>query len=170
MMCSAASGRSNGRREGGRGARASPAGGGGPAAAARAPRGGASSRLVPSGGWAGAAASGELNASAYVIRSKLNLYSNFTYFLEDPVNGDQFRQVDDRSVAGFELGELWNIGRLSLRLGVQGRFDDIGRVGLYRTREREPVSTVREDSVRQGSLGTYAHLELAIGGRRRSTS
>jgi outer membrane receptor protein involved in Fe transport len=131
--------------------------------------GGRSSRLSLSGGWSGPAASGELNALAYFIRSKLNLFSNFTYFLDDPVNGDQFRQVDDRSVAGFELGELWNIGRSRLRLGVQGRFDDIGRVGLYRTREREPVSTVREDSVRQGSLGTYANLELPIGERLRTT-
>jgi hypothetical protein len=131
--------------------------------------GGRSSRLSLSGGWSGAAARGELNASAYVIRSKLNLYSNFTYFLEDPVNGDQFRQVDDRSVAGFELGELWNIGRSRLRLGVQGRFDDIGRVGLYRTRVREPVRTVREDSVRQGTLGTYANVELPISERLRTT-
>ena len=33
---------------------------------------------------------------AYVIYSTLNLYNNFTYFLNDPVNGDQFQQTDKR--------------------------------------------------------------------------
>jgi hypothetical protein len=131
--------------------------------------GGRSSRLSLSGGWEGSALGGELSASAYIVRSKLNLFSNFTYFLDDPINGDQFRQVDDRSVAGFELGERWAIGASHLRLGIQGRFDDIGRVGLYRTSARQPVSTVREDAVRQGSLGTFASYELPIGERLRST-
>ena len=32
------------------------------------------------------------DAVAYVQRYDLNLWSNFTYFLDDPVNGDQFEQ------------------------------------------------------------------------------
>jgi hypothetical protein len=39
-------------------------------------------------------------AAAYVIRYGLDLYSNFTYFLDDPVNGDQFKQADRRMVYG----------------------------------------------------------------------
>jgi hypothetical protein len=131
--------------------------------------GGRSSRLSLSGGWKGPAVGGELTASAYIVRSKLNLFSNFTYFLDDPDDGDQFRQIDDRSFAGFELGERWDIGRSHLRLGVQGRFDDIGRVGLYRTSARQPISTVREDAVRQGSLGTFVSYEFPMGDRLRST-
>ena len=38
--------------------------------------------------------------SAYAIRSRLNLWSNFTYFLDDPVEGDQFEQAERRSLAG----------------------------------------------------------------------
>ncbi len=34
--------------------------------------------------------------SAYAIDYGLSLFSNFTYYLDDPVNGDQFEQVDDR--------------------------------------------------------------------------
>jgi outer membrane receptor protein involved in Fe transport len=131
--------------------------------------GGRSSRLSLSGGWKGPAVGGELTASAYIVRSKLNLFSNFTYFLDDPDDGDQFRQIDDRSFAGFELGERWDIGRSHLRLGVQGRFDDIGRVGLYRTSARQLISTVREDAVRQGSLGTFVSYEFPMGDRLRST-
>lgn len=33
-------------------------------------------------------------AAAYALKYRLDLYSNFTYFLDDPVNGDQFEQAD----------------------------------------------------------------------------
>lgn len=131
--------------------------------------GGESSRFSLSGGWSGRAAGGDSSASAYAIRSKLNLFSNFTYFLDDPSKGDQFRQVDDRTVLGFELRQRRALGRSNLQLGLDGRLDDIGRVGLYRTRERLPVSTVREDAVRQGSLGLHASYELPLTDRLRST-
>jgi hypothetical protein len=131
--------------------------------------GGTSSRFSLSGGWNGSAAGGELGTSAYAIRSKLNLFSNFTYLLDDPVNGDQFRQVDERTLLGFEVRQRWELGRSRLQLGADGRFDDIGRVGLYRTRAREPVATVREDAVRQGSLGIHASYELPLNEKLRST-
>jgi hypothetical protein len=38
--------------------------------------------------------------AAYAIGSRLRLTSDFTYFLNDPVNGDAFRQVDRRGVFG----------------------------------------------------------------------
>jgi hypothetical protein len=39
--------------------------------------------------------------AAYAIGSRLRLTSDFTYFLNDPVNGDAFRQVDRRGVFGI---------------------------------------------------------------------
>jgi outer membrane receptor protein involved in Fe transport len=131
--------------------------------------GGKSSRFSISGGWNGAAAGGELRASAYAIRSKLNLFSNFTYFLDDPANGDQFRQVDDRTILGFEVRQDWAIGAAHVRMGMDGRFDDIGRVGLYRTAARQPLSTVREDAVRQSSIGLHASYEVPLTERLRTT-
>ncbi len=91
--------------------------------------------------------------NAYVIDYDMNLFSNFTYFLDDPENGDQFEQLDDRLVTGLSGSHRWlsswngrpveNVG------GVQLRHDDIGRVGLYRTERRERLTTVREDAVDQ---------------------
>jgi outer membrane receptor protein involved in Fe transport len=43
--------------------------------------------------------------------------------------------------------------------GVQVRHDDIGTVGLYRTVARRPLATVREDAVRQTSVGAFAQNE-----------
>jgi outer membrane receptor protein involved in Fe transport len=98
----------------------------------------------------------------------LNLFSNFTYLLDDPENGDQFRQVDDRAVYGFQLTQRWDVGRSRWRAGVQGRYDDIGRVGLFRTRARQPVSTVREDEVKEGSVGIFASNEFTFSDRLRA--
>ncbi|HEY0525858.1 MAG TPA: TonB-dependent receptor plug domain-containing protein, partial [Stellaceae bacterium] len=38
--------------------------------------------------------------NAYVIRSDLRLYNDFTYFLRDPADGDQFKQTDSRTILG----------------------------------------------------------------------
>ena len=61
-----------------------------PTAAARA--------LQPLGRRRAPLADGEFKLNAYAIRSKLNLFSNFTFFLDDPVDGDQFEQAERRTV------------------------------------------------------------------------
>lgn len=99
----------------------------------------------------------------YGIAYDLNLFSNFTFFLDDPVNGDQFHQADRRLVSGAKLSHR-RLGRLAGRpmqnvVGLQLRNDDIGNVGLYHTRARQRLDTTREDSVRQTSVGAYAQNE-----------
>ena len=51
-------------------------------------------------------AGGQFQTTAYAFQYKLNLFSNFTYFLNDPVNGDQFEQADQRLVLGGSLARL----------------------------------------------------------------
>jgi hypothetical protein len=63
--------------------------------------GGNSSRFSLSGRWAQTDEAGSSKANFYVIKSSLNLWNNFTYFLSDPVNGDQFHQHDDRILGGI---------------------------------------------------------------------
>jgi hypothetical protein len=53
-------------------------------------------------------------------------------------------------------------------VGGEGRYDDIGRVGLFRTRARQPVATVREDAVKEGSIGLFASNEFTFSKKLRS--
>jgi hypothetical protein len=77
---------------------------------------------------------GTLTAEAYLIDYRLRLWSNFTYGLDDPIRGDQFEQLDDRTLAGGALSYRWrDAGDRQHRLGLEGRFDAIDNVGLYRT-------------------------------------
>ncbi len=101
---------------------------------------------------------GHWSAEAYALRYKMDLYSNFTYFLADPVNGDQFEQFDDRSVYGAKVSRYWLLPTdipIDIETGVQARFDDIDAVGLYATRARQHLATVREDGVEESSVGVY---------------
>jgi hypothetical protein len=99
-------------------------------------------------------------AAAYALKVRLNLYSNFTYFLDDPVNGDQFEQADDRVVAGLRASHRWltRFGGVTTEnvVGLQARRDDIGNLGLYRTRARVRLDTTRQDSVIETSAAIYA--------------
>ncbi len=130
--------------------------------------GGESSRYSLSTDWTGAAFGGQFAASAYAIDYAMNLFSNFTYLLEDPDDGDQFRQVDERRIYGFALSQQWDIDRSHWRIGAEGRFDDIDRVGLFRTRARQPVGTVREDAVEETSLGLFVANEFSFSEQLRS--
>jgi len=130
--------------------------------------GGESSRYSVSADWSGAAFGGQFAASAFTIDYDMDLYSNFTYLLEDPDNGDEFRQVDERRIYGFALSQQWDLRRSHWRVGAEGRFDDIDRVGLYRTRARQPVSTVREDAVQEGSLGLFVANEFSVSDQLRT--
>jgi hypothetical protein len=62
--------------------------------------GGESSRYSVSADYQRKFGDGVLQANAYAIKYRLNLFSNFTYFLDDPVHGDQFEQADERKVLG----------------------------------------------------------------------
>ena len=121
--------------------------------------GGRSSRYSLSAQWSQSDLSSATRASAYLIRSRLELFSNFTYFLSDPVNGDQFEQVDRRTVGGGELSHSWRTpfdGRqVQHTAGLQLRRDDISQVGLFNTAARARLGTVRSDAVQQSSTAAY---------------
>ncbi|KPK32778.1 MAG: TonB-denpendent receptor [Betaproteobacteria bacterium SG8_40] len=121
--------------------------------------GGESSRYSLSARGYGSFDQGTWAVDAYVIRYRMNLWSNFTYFLDDPVNGDQFEQADSRLVYGLHShGSRYHalLGRDSTTtVGLQMRYDDIDNVALYSTRARQRLSTTREDTVEEGSIGVY---------------
>lgn len=106
---------------------------------------------------------GNWQANAYAIRSTMDLFSNFTYFLNDPINGDEFEQVDERTIWGGDIKRDWQMSlagtQINYSLGADVRYDDIGAVGLYNTKARERLGTVRLDEVQELSTGLFGKLE-----------
>lgn len=107
-----------------------------------------------------AAGGGQFELNAFAVRSRLDLYSNLTYFLRDPVNGDQFLQRERRTMLGVNASQSWPSQPSGLdmlnRVGVQVRSDRIDPVVLEATAQRSPLGTVREDTVRESSIGLFA--------------
>ena len=95
---------------------------------------------------------------AFFVYSTLNLYNNFTYFLNDPVNGDQFHQADKRKILGLNASHAWQHALAGFQsqttVGTQLRYDDIA-LGLFNTLNRNPLSTIRDDRVSETSVGLY---------------
>jgi outer membrane cobalamin receptor len=120
--------------------------------------GGEAHRVSLSGVWRRTAGDASSKVNAYVIRNQLDLYSNFTYFLVDPVNGDQFSQPDRRVTSGVNASHTWHVhkGRINsdVTAGAQLQNDNIFN-GLYSTRQRQRLSTTREDHIVETSLAVF---------------
>ncbi|MEM7246045.1 MAG: TonB-dependent receptor [Acidobacteriota bacterium] len=134
--------------------------------------GGATSRYSLSGSrhWSG---DRSLNRVAgYAIRQDLELFSNFTYLLDDQVDGDQFEQGDDRWTLGFSWERHAILGKPARGLehahGVRLRFDDIEN-GLWRTARRQRLSTTRADAIDELGIGAWYELTAQLATKVRGT-
>ncbi|MFV9550875.1 TonB-dependent receptor [Algibacter sp. PT7-4] len=84
-------------------------------------------------------------SSAYITKYDFELFSNFTFFLEDPVNADQIRQYEDRTIIGAQtaLEKSFHLAdhnaQLKYELGVGFRYDDVNDVQLSRTKNRQEL-------------------------------
>jgi TonB-dependent Receptor Plug Domain len=134
--------------------------------------GGDTQRYSLSARWSRSGDKSTQRVEAYAIYSTLNLYNNFTYFLDDPVNGDQFQQSDKRFILGLKASNTFNhmfAGfAAETQVGLQVRYDNI-QVGLFNTVSRTPISTVLQDHVNETSIGLYGQTGITWNGWFRST-
>lgn len=83
------------------------------------------------------------------------LYSNFTFYKEDPVNGDQIRQKESRDIAGYNgtYKKEFLIGnhKTETRAGVQVRYDVIDNIELSRTKNR----TINTKNIMLGDVNEF---------------
>ncbi|MCP5130511.1 MAG: TonB-dependent receptor [Pseudomonadales bacterium] len=123
--------------------------------------GGESSRYSLSASWSDR----QSDISVYAIRYKLNLWSNFTYLLDDEINGDQFEQKDERWLYGGRGSYRHEATMAGLamvnRFGGEFRYDDIQEVGLYKTRGRNRLGPVRSDQVNEWNAGIFGENQLS---------
>ena len=84
-----------------------------------------------------------LKSNIFWSQYDFELFSNFTFFLEDPVNGDQIRQVEDRELFGGQSSYNRKVfvgsGSADLEIGGGFRADQVDDVSLSRTRNRSTL-------------------------------
>ncbi len=106
----------------------------------------------------------------YLVKYDFELYSNFTFFLNDPVDGDQIRQKESRSMAGYNGS--WNKRsepgglRLNSEIGLQLRYDDIADDELSHTKNRrETLERIQLGDVQEINAGFYVDEMLELSPR-----
>jgi outer membrane receptor protein involved in Fe transport len=107
---------------------------------------------------------GQFFADAYLMYYNLDLWSNFTFFLDDPTNGDGIHQHDQRYMYGGDLGyrqagDLFGIRTIG-SAGFQLRNDTISNLGLGTQTKRVPTGTIVESAVQEASYSPYVKLEV----------
>jgi outer membrane receptor protein involved in Fe transport len=133
--------------------------------------GGETGRNSLSGEWHRQGEGGITRVTAYAVDYRLQLFSNFTYALERPADGDQFSQQDDRHVYGLGASRAFehHLGSLPAQgeVGVQVRHDR-ARVGLFDTVARNVTGTTRHDRVRETMLSVYGQTSVDVEPRLRA--
>ena len=130
--------------------------------------GGQTQRYSLSGEWAWLQGDTRTRANGWWLKSSLDLWSNFQYCLNDPVTacptGDQFMQREQRQAVGLSLSQSvpaqWGDKAVENSYGLQARQDNIAPIGLYATRERVVLATVRQDQVWQRSTALWFQNEV----------
>ncbi|MEX2570724.1 MAG: TonB-dependent receptor [Gemmatimonadota bacterium] len=121
--------------------------------------GGEARRFSLSANWRRLGGGSAQELQLFGIYSDLDLYSNFTYFLEAPSSGDQFQQEDGRFVLGAaakHVQDVYGLGAYhGLTAGLQSRADLIGELGLHWSEAQQRRGTVRDDEVAQASTGAF---------------
>ena len=120
--------------------------------------GGASHRYSVSGAWRTTSEVSSTRVNAFLIDNKLELFSNFTYFLDNPVDGDQFAQPDRRRTAGLNAAHTRQMQGLGLEsentVGLQLQTDNIFN-GLLNTKARQTIGVTRQDHIVESNVGIY---------------
>lgn len=120
--------------------------------------GGQAERYSLSGAWYRTQGDSSTKVNAFVVHHQLKLFSNFTYFLDDPVNGDQFAQPDRRVTTGLNAAHTWAtpwFGKdAETTVGFQFQHDNIFNA-LQNTVAQRTVSTTRQDHILESSVGVF---------------
>ena len=101
---------------------------------------------------------GVFHMDAYVVKYRLDLFSNFTYFLDDPARGDQIEQFDNRWVFGVSpswvFTDKWAGRAVTNKFGADVRRDNID-LALNHTQDRQFLNPTRSDYVQQTGYDFY---------------
>jgi outer membrane receptor protein involved in Fe transport len=108
-------------------------------------------------------------ADGFLSRSLFDLYSNFTFFLHDPVRGDAFQQHDSRLQQG--VNEQYAhphrlFGHAAMVVAGTNFHDNQINVGLYPREGRTPTGVSTRANAHVTNAAGYAQENLALWGGR----
>lgn len=104
------------------------------------------------------------NDQVYFSNYHFNLYSNFTFFLNDPVNGDEINQRETRNIYGYTgtLSKKYSVVNKSANteFGWGLRYDDVNNSELNRVVKRKYLSAVQQGDIREQNYFIYVNQNI----------
>ena len=105
-----------------------------------------------------------LKANSFYSYYDFELYSNFTFFLEDPINGDQIRQKEKRNIYGFNAELSTKKNNASYQFGLGYRADATNDTELSHTLGRyTTIETIKLGDINQNNMFSYVNAEFDFG-------
>lgn len=132
--------------------------------------GGITSRSNYNVGYTTILKSGVFDAQAYVSTYQFRLFSNFTFFLDDPVHGDQIEQTDNRTIKGINLkySTYHRLFNMDNRITVGGTIrNDIVHNGLWHTEKQARIEPRVVALIHERATGFYMNEEFHFSDRVR---
>jgi len=110
---------------------------------------------------------GILHNQLFYSKYLFELYSNFTFFKEDPINGDQIRQKENRNIWGYNgsYEKEYYLGnfKTTTQTGIQARYDDIKDIELSRTKNRnENINSLMFGDIKEMNVGGFFSQKINI--------
>ncbi len=100
-------------------------------------------------------------------RYTFNLFSNFTFFLNDSVNGDEIQQAEKRNLLGYttKLTQKYFIGNkvLASTYGAGLRYDATSNSRLSNVVTRKFISDTKLGDIKQSNLFAFTQQQFTAG-------
>ena len=106
-----------------------------------------------------------LETQLFYSRYNFELYSNFTFFLEDDVNGDQIRQIDERDIIGLNTKYVMNRykgeAKFKTTIGLTFRGDRTCNTELSHTKDRNiTLEQIKLGDITESNTGIYVDEKI----------
>ena len=103
----------------------------------------------------------------FYSRYIFNLFSNFTFFLNDPLNGDEIQQAESRDIFGLtsKINQKYFFGntQLSATYGTGIRYDHTADSKLSNVVKRQFLSNIKLGNIKEANAYAFTQQQLSVG-------
>mgnify|MGYP003507775441 CR=1 FL=1 len=103
----------------------------------------------------------------FYSRYIFNLYSNFTFFLNDPVNGDEIQQAENRNIFGYssKVNQKYFFGNTTLNssYGTGLRYDATHGSRLSNVVNRQLLNDIQFGDIKEANVYAFTRQQLNVG-------
>lgn len=104
---------------------------------------------------------------------RFDLFSNFTFFLEDPVNGDEIEQKEARHIIGYNSAyktrSYWGNVPVQTEFGINARQDFVNDLSLSHTVKRQLLAPIMFGDVSETNVAIYGEQQYQFNNKLKIT-